>query len=285
MNNNLEKYYKYIWLAVFVVLAILSFTLFHDMFLKWGFVKQAIVYLDNKTNTILGLTAASSSASVAVTMIPGDIGTPIANKLADISSYSIIILAAVHLEKYLITLGALVGLKVLLPVSLVFAGLNTAILRNSAVSVIVKKVAVLALALVCVIPVSVKLSMIIEDTYKDDMQINIEQTQQDTAEIQNNLDSNNQSIWDKFISKFTGGASEVVKKFEDSLNNFIEAISVMLITACVIPVLTFMVLLWLLRSVLQIDLQTPGFHELAGKVKINPYRIAGKAGERKQIEQ
>lgn len=88
-----------------------------------------------------------------------------------------------------------------------------------------------------------------------------------------------------FISKFTGGASEVVKKFEDSLNNFIEAISVMLITACVIPVLTFMVLLWLLRSVLQIDLQTPGFHELAGKVKINPYRIAGKAGERKQIEQ
>ena len=119
------------------------------------------------------------------------------------------------MEKYLITLGALVGLKVLLPASLVFAGLNTAILNNSAVSVIVKKVAVLALVLVCVIPVSVKLSMIIEDTYKDDMQVNIEQTQQDTAEIQNNLDSNNQSLWEKFISKFTGGASEVVKKFED----------------------------------------------------------------------
>ena len=41
MNGIQEKYYKYLWLAGFVIFAILSFTLFHDLFLNWKFVKQS----------------------------------------------------------------------------------------------------------------------------------------------------------------------------------------------------------------------------------------------------
>ena len=110
-----EKYYKWVWAIIFLLLAVICFTLFYDLYMNWDFIKYSIGYLDEKANTVLGLTGASTSASVAITLIPGDVGTPIASQLANISSYSIIVLAAVHLEKYLITLAAVIALKLLLP--------------------------------------------------------------------------------------------------------------------------------------------------------------------------
>ena len=126
--------------------------------------------------------------------------------------------------------------------------------------------------------------MVVEETYKNDMQLKIEETQKETEQIQNQLQNEDQNILKKFLSTITGGATGLVKTFEEKLNNFIEAISVMLITACVIPILTFMVLLWLLRSILQIDIKTPDFYELARKTRIDPYRIAGRIHGRKEIE-
>ena len=48
---------------------------------------HAIQSLDDKKTTALELTAAATAASAAITLIPGDAGTPIADKLADLSSY------------------------------------------------------------------------------------------------------------------------------------------------------------------------------------------------------
>ena len=47
---------------------------------------HAIQSLDDKKTTALELTAAATAASAAITFIPGDAGTPIADKLADLSS-------------------------------------------------------------------------------------------------------------------------------------------------------------------------------------------------------
>ena len=46
---------------------------------------HAIQSLDDKKTTALELTAAATAASAAITLIPGDAGTPIADKLADLS--------------------------------------------------------------------------------------------------------------------------------------------------------------------------------------------------------
>ncbi len=52
-----------------------------------------------KKTTALELTAAATAASAAITLIPGDAGTPIADKLADLSSYFLIVVCAIYLEK------------------------------------------------------------------------------------------------------------------------------------------------------------------------------------------
>ena len=271
-----RKYYKWIWTFVFLAAAVLCFTLFYKVYDSSAYLKGAVKYLDDKANTVLALTGASTSASVAITMIPGDIGTPIADKLADISSYSILILAAVHLEKYLITIAGSVVLKTLLPAAFIAAAINMATYRNESVFALIKKVFVLAAALMMVVPSSVYISRTIENTYKEDKKYNIEETQKEADEIKESLQTQDQTLWDKFLTTVTGGTTEIINKFEGSLNNFIEAMSVMLITACVIPLLTFIILLWLIQNVLQIDFNIPFVSDLAKHTRINPHKITGR---------
>ena len=77
--------------------------------------KEAIEYLDTKRNTVLALTAASTTASTALTLLKDDWATPVANELAELSGYFMIILAAIVLEKYLITLSGLVVFQYIVP--------------------------------------------------------------------------------------------------------------------------------------------------------------------------
>ncbi|GEM_PF-266260 len=277
-----EEHYKWVWAFIFVLLAILSYTLAYDYYLNSAFIKSAIIYLDKKADVILGLTGASTSASVAMTLIPGDVGTPIAGKLADISSYSIIILAAVHLEKYLITIAAEIALRCVVPGTMIFAAVNTTLFENVQLRSLIKKLCTFALALILVVPASVRLSTLIEKTYEDDVQMSIEETQREADEIKNNLVGQDQSIIKKFWGVVAGKTTETVKKFENSLNNFVEAIAVMIITACVIPLITFAMLIWLIKSVLQVDFQTPSLASLASKTKLDPNKVKEIYHGRKQ---
>ena len=68
--------------------------------------------LQGKQETVLELTAVSAAASTAITVLPGDVATPIADKLADLSGYFLIVL-----EKYLLTITASATFHVLIPLS------------------------------------------------------------------------------------------------------------------------------------------------------------------------
>jgi hypothetical protein len=45
--------------------------------------KATIAALDEKKGTVLELTVAATATSALITLIPGDVGTPIAEKVAD----------------------------------------------------------------------------------------------------------------------------------------------------------------------------------------------------------
>ena len=60
---------------------------------------NTIAALEEKQSTVLELTAASTAASAAITLLPGDAATPIAEKLADLSSGFLVVLCAIYLGK------------------------------------------------------------------------------------------------------------------------------------------------------------------------------------------
>ena len=61
--------------------------------------KKTIASLDDKKETVLELTAATTATSALITLIPGDTATPIAEKMADLSTYLLVVLCAIFLDK------------------------------------------------------------------------------------------------------------------------------------------------------------------------------------------
>ena len=80
------------------------------------FHEQSIQYLDEKRNTVMTPAVSSAAISTSITILPGDTGTPVANDLADLSSKFLLVLGAIYLEKYALTLTCMVTFKYIIPI-------------------------------------------------------------------------------------------------------------------------------------------------------------------------
>lgn len=207
--------------------------------------KKTIAALDEKKSDVLKLTASTAAAATAIAAIPGDSTTPVANQIAELTSYLLVILIVIFLEKYLVTLTGYAAFFILIPAACVLfaAGicLNKAFLKALAV-----KTAVFGLVLFMIIPLSIKVSAMIEDTYESSMETTVEEAQDLTEEINDNTDSEG-NVFDRFVSQIKEGVSGLVKKGETLLNHFIEVAAVMLVTSCAIPMVVLLFMIWLVR--------------------------------------
>lgn len=210
--------------------------------------------LDEKKTTVLELTAASTAASAAVTLIPGDVGTPIAEKLADLSSYFLIVLTAIFLEKYMVTITGYIVFKFLVPAALLLLGVYCfypkKMLRRLA-----SRLIIFGIALFLVIPVSVRLSSLIEKTYRQSIQETMESAKNTTNEIEQagQSSSEEKSALSALAEKIKDGVSGAAEKLKNMLNRFIEALAVLIVTSCLIPVAVIFFFIWLVKTVWGID--------------------------------
>lgn len=242
------------------------------------------------------LTAASTVTSALITLLPGDTATPIAEKMADVSGYLLIVLCAIYLEKYLVTITGYVAFTYLIPAACVLWILNL-FFANATVRKLAAKLAVFGIAIFLVVPASVKISDLIGDTYQAQIEATIEDakstqnilensdpgndtgeaeigtgtTEAATANTQEKTNSESGSVsnifdWAKdafssakdsvanVVENVTISTEELVQKVENSLNHFIEAVAVMIITSCVIPMLVLLLFFWMVKIVLDVDL-------------------------------
>lgn len=82
-------------IAVLAIIALVSFFVVADYASSPEVHAETIEALDEKRSTVMELTAASTATSVAITMIPGDAATPIAEQLAELSSTFLVVLCAI----------------------------------------------------------------------------------------------------------------------------------------------------------------------------------------------
>ena len=82
---------RVICVAAAVILALASIFGVAKLTTDPAFYQKSIAALEEKQETVLELTAASTAASAAITLLPGDTATPIADKLADLSGYFLIV--------------------------------------------------------------------------------------------------------------------------------------------------------------------------------------------------
>ena len=277
MENDKQK--KIIFALIPIVIALLSFFVIARFTSSTEFNAKTIQSLDDKKTTVMELAAASTAASAAITLIPGDVGTPIANKLADLSSYFLIVLCAIYLEKYLVTITGYAAFKILVPIACVFFS-GYLLWRKEILRVVAQKFLLFGLAVYLVIPASVKVADMIETTYASSIESTIETAKQTTDEIesetgesgqvddkssneksQSDSDSDSKENAGGFFSglfnKVQEGVSTATANVENVLNNFIEALAILLVTSCLIPILVLIFFVWLVKMLLGLNIDIP----------------------------
>ena len=242
-----------------MILALISMLVLTRISTSRDFHAKTIASLDDKKSTVMELTAASTAASAALTLLPGDTATPIAEKLADLSTYFLIVLCAIYVEKYLVTMTGYAAFLILIPLGCIMYAAGIGFGRHTWER-IARKLALFGIAIALVIPVSVKVSDLIEHTYQSSIQETVDAAKKATQDIQSSSEgqqdsdgsdsSDSSGVLSGIISGIKNGVSDISDKVESVLNNFIEALAVMLVTSCVIPVLVLVFFFWLAKSML-----------------------------------
>ena len=247
---------KVLKVVVPIVLALISAFVLSKYATSVDYHESTIQSLDEKKETVMELAAASTAASAAITLIPGDAATPIAEEIAELSTYFLIVICAIYLEKYLLTITGFAAFVIFIPAACVLFAANV-FAKKASYESLAKKLAIFGLAIVLLIPASVRVSSMIETTYEASINETIETAKETTEAIGENLDEEDESVWAGILSKLENGVSTVTTGAEKVLNNFIEALAVMIITSCVIPIVVLVFFVWLVKMILGIDVSLP----------------------------
>ena len=259
MNDNLVKKQKLtaiIMISILVIISVVSIMWAAPKYSDPGERIDSIEYLDSKRNTVLTLAGAATASSTALTLLKDDWATPVANELAELSIYFMIILAAIVLEKYLITLSGLIFFQYIVPIVCVLLICNIIWKNMEWTRVMAFKFLAFGLALFLLVPSCVQVCQVIENTYDTSIQAAIESAQNAT-EFTKPENEEEKNIFEKALSSVTDTLTAAAESVKNILNNFIEAIAIMLITSCVIPILIIVIFVWIINSLTGLNITLP----------------------------
>lgn len=237
-----------------------------------SFITSSVDSLEESKQTVTDFTAAALGLSVAITFLPDDIGTSLADALTELDKYFILILAALFLEKLLVTSGVDLVFRWLLPAACILWMLSGLLLlckesglsrqlrfleRLSPASSHLRKFAgklvILSIALVLAVPCGTHLSNTVGAQYQEYVQQTVTETGSATSTITEKVTDGEDD--ETILERVTGAVSSAIDGVKDlaeycktALQKFMNSIAILLITTCVIPVLTFLFLLWVMKN-------------------------------------
>lgn len=223
---------------------------------------HVIQVLDDNRATVLKLTAASAAASAAVSALPDDICSPLAQEISEFTTYFMLILSVLYLEKYLLTIFGAVACYILVPAGCAALLVNCFFPKATLQSIGIK-LAVFGAALLLVIPSSVWVSDRINAIYSQSIEISVESATAVSENLIGNVageDEENTTVIDEakaLLGDLSGSVAGVVEQFKNLLNRFIEATAVMIVTTCLIPILVIVFYVWLVKTLFNIQIIPP----------------------------
>ena len=225
--------------ALLVLLAVVSFTVIAPWAGDPANHQHSIEQTDERIESVIKLSGGAAATSATLSMLPGDMCTPLADQLAEMATYFLLILSMVYLEKALISLSGFIAFACLIPIACLFIA-AAVLTKKKTFTTIAAKMAVFAAIIFMIVPASVKLSDMVYQTQAD--------TVNNAVEDYNNLDleSDSQS---GLLNEVTTVTSGTVDKITDFIDDLLESLAVMIVTSCVIPLLVFAFLVWLVKVI------------------------------------
>ena len=260
LNIIIENKGRILWAAVLLAMALVSFFGLGDVMSSPETYEEHIESLNRKKEDVTVLTATAAAASTAVSFLPGDAGSDIADKLADVTAWFAIVLCIIYLEKYMLTVLGYAAFKIIIPIALAMIAV-TVFAANYKMRQMAVKLIAFALIITFVVPAGETISGMIYDTYQESIDKTIADARKSVEEMEEGNEKaaeEEEGFFAGIISKVTdavtGFVTSQLEKAKNTMSNLIEATAVMVVTACIIPVLVLLFAFWVLKMLFGIDI-------------------------------
>ena len=268
-------------IAIAAILALVSIFVISPRVSSTAFFSGTIASLEKVRSVVLGLTGASTAASAAITLLPDDICSPIASQLMDLTDDFMIILCAVYFEKYMLTVIGYLSFTYIIPASMGLYAVNV-FLRKERLRTLAIKLCVFGICAFLVIPVSVKVSELINETHRDSIQATISAAEESVTEIEaasksaeaGKIQNEKKNVFQKLFEAVEGGletisqnVTMVTEKLKRIVDNFIDALAVLIVTSCVIPLAIAAIFAWLIKALFRLEITVPELRQGHGHVR------------------
>ena len=279
---GMEKKTRLILAIALIVVALLSATVLAEVFSNPSYHQATIEQLEKEQLTVTVLMGLSAAGSAGVGLLPNAGG--IATALAELSVDLGIILAAILLQKYLLSILSVAAFRVLIPLAAVIMAVALLRANTGAISATAKraasKLALFGIALFLVIPLSTWVSISIQEQYDSSIVAEVvaaepEAVAEITAEAEpadegeekglfesianavTNAPSNIANALGDAADAVTTAAAESVEQAQRTLHNLIEGFAVAIVTSCLVPIVTMLFFMWLVNTLLGINIAAP----------------------------
>ena len=217
---------------------------------EFSFNKTNIESFDEKIHTVMGLSAGSAIASTAISLIPGDAGTPIADQLADFSKYFLLVLSALFFEQYFALISGFIVSYIVIPAICILLILYL-IFNNVKFKEIAVKLLLAGIIIYLIVPCTVQITNLVSNTYEETI-----------AEAQNNELSSTDVEDTGVLSQLANSAEATISNAGNYLSQLIRALAVMVVVTCLIPILILVLAFWLLKIIITQNYSVPSIIDI-----------------------
>lgn len=232
--------------ALLVLFAVISITRIAPAAADPANHKHSIEQTEEKISSVMTLSGGAAATSATLSLLPGDMCTPIAEQLAELAKYFLLILSSLYLEKFLISLSGYITFMFLIPLACLLVAI-TVITGRKNLSRIAVKIALVGMIIFGIVPASVRLSDMVYQTQASKVNETIEEY--NSLEIEGDSDSG-------LFNEFTLITTETIDRITSFIDNLMESLAVMIVTSCVIPLLVFVFLIWLVKTIFSANILT-----------------------------
>lgn len=225
------------------------------------YVQETLESLEESKKTVMEFSGATIAVSLAITALPDDFGSPLANTLTDMNKYFVFIFAVLHMEKLIVVEGMKLSFLYIIPIACslyILAVLSgKAFFRNLAA-----KLMIFGLAVVFVIPISTHFTEKVCEDYLVYVDETISEANAGAEKVNEVMVSGEEgrTVFDKLTDAFKTaiqGISDLLAYFENVLKKCVNSIAIMIVTTFILPLLVLLLFRWLLKELFSLSLQTP----------------------------
>ncbi len=256
MDARLKKNIFIAKIALLIFLTVFSFFVASSKAVKLPVFEKSVSTLEESKSVVMKVTGATIGLSFIISMLPDDWGTPLADTIADLNKYFVLLLGMLFLEGLLISKGIPVTFKILVPIALIL--LIAYLLTNKKIfKIIAKKIIVLSLVVIFAVPCSTTISNWLCNGGMTYVNETVTSAEEGTDKVEDLSGTEaDKGFYEKISAIFStaiDGVKDLFNYYKGMLGKFINSLAILVVAYFVIPVATFLLLLWILNQLFQFE--------------------------------